>query len=121
MLLLSLVSCLLSGENESRKSANAGKLALFFQMQTFSDPVSLQSVVSIPIAFRCYCQKYTLSFLCTGPFYVGGQLEKAVVLLTYGDYNGKYSFEWKIPKIRFLMWFSVSGLYKRIWYIFWAQ
>ena len=82
-------------------SANTGKLALFSEMQTFSDPVSLQSVVSISITlFRCNCTKiYTLSFQFTDPFYVGGQLEKAAVQLTYGDYNGKYSFEWKILKM----------------------
>ena len=38
-------------------------------------------------------QTYTLSFQCNDPFYAGGQLEKAVIKLTYGDYNGKYSFE----------------------------
>ena len=48
VLLLSLVFCLVSGKNESRKSLNTGKLALvFFQMQAFSDPVSLQSDASI--------------------------------------------------------------------------
>ena len=41
---------MLSGENESRNSANTGKLALFFQMQAFSDPVSLQSDVSLSFA-----------------------------------------------------------------------
>ena len=44
------MSCLLSGENESRNSANTGKLALFFQMQASSDPVSLQSDVSLSFA-----------------------------------------------------------------------
>ena len=95
MLLLSLVACLLSGENESRKSANTGKITLFFQMQAFSDPVLLQSVASISITlFRCNCKKNTrfpFNAHCTDQFYVGGQLEKAVVLLTYGGYNGKYS------------------------------
>ena len=43
-------------------------------------------------------QKYTLSFLCKDTFDVGGQLEKAVVQLTYGD-----SFEWKILKMRLLL------------------
>ena len=43
VLLLLLVSCLLSGEDESRKSLNTGRLVLFFQMQASSDPVSLQS------------------------------------------------------------------------------
>ena len=60
MLLLSLVSCLLSGENESRKSAITGKLALFFQMQASSDPVSLQSDASIAITLlRCNFTKNT--------------------------------------------------------------
>ena len=60
VLLLSLVSCLLSGVNESRKLANTGKLALFFQTQAYSDPVSLQSAVSISIMlFRCNCTKNT--------------------------------------------------------------
>ena len=46
--------CLLSGENESRNSANTGKLVLFFQMQASSDPVSLQSDVSLSFAlFGC--------------------------------------------------------------------
>ena len=72
---------MLSGENESRKSSNTGKIALFFKMQAFSDPVSMQSVVSISILHK----KYTFSFQCTDSFYVGGQLEKAVVQLTYGD------------------------------------
>ena len=44
----------LSGENESRNSANTGKLALFFQMQASRDPVSLQSDVSLSFAlFGC--------------------------------------------------------------------
>ena len=48
------MSCLLSGENESRKWANTGKLALFFQMQASSDPVSLQSSAFISITlFGC--------------------------------------------------------------------
>ena len=65
------MSCLLSGENESRNSANTGKLALFFfQMQASSDPVSLQSDVSLSYAlFGCnFTKKYTLSFHYTGPF-----------------------------------------------------
>ena len=88
------MSCLLSGENESRNSANTGKLALFFfQMQASSDPVSLQSDVSLSFAlFGCnFTKKYTLSFQYseyTGPFYDGGQFENAVIKLTYGDYNG---------------------------------
>ena len=50
----SLVSCLLSGEKESRKWENTGKLALFFQMQASSDPVSLESSAFISIMlFRC--------------------------------------------------------------------
>ena len=80
------MSCLLSGENESRNSANTGKFALFFQMQASSDPVSLQSDVSLSFAlFGC---NFTLSFQYTGPFYDGGQFENAVVKVTYGDYNG---------------------------------
>ena len=84
------MSCLLSGKNESRNSANTGKLALFFQMQASSDPVSLQSDMSLSFAlFRCnFTKKYTLSFQYTGPFYDGGQFENAVVKETYGDYNG---------------------------------
>ena len=84
------MSCLLSGENESRNSANTGKLALFFQMQASSDPVSLQSDVSLSFAlFGCnFTKKYTLSFQFTGPFYDGGQFENAMVKVTYGDYNG---------------------------------
>ena len=83
------MSCLLSWENESRNSANTGKLALFFQIQASSDPVSLQSDVFLSFAlFGCNFTKYTLSFLYTGPFYYGGQFENAVVKLTYGDYNG---------------------------------
>ena len=79
------MSCLLSGENESRNSANTGKLALFFQMQASSDPVSLQSL-SFAL-FGCnFTKKYTLSFQYTCPFYDGGQFENAVVKLTYGDY-----------------------------------
>ena len=84
------MSCLLSGENESRNSANTGKLALIFQMQVSSDPVSLQSDVSLSLAlFGCnFTQKYTLSFQYTCLFYDGGQFENAVVKVTYGDYNG---------------------------------
>ena len=84
------MSCLLSGENESRNSADTGKLALFFQMQASSDPVSLQSDVSLSYAlFGCnFTKKYTLSFQNTGPFYDDGQFENAVVKLTYRDYNG---------------------------------
>ena len=105
------MSCLFSGENESRKSANAGKLALFFQMQTFSDPVSLQSIVSISVTlFRCNCTKDTRFPLYAHIHFMSvvNLKKKTVVQLTYGDYNGKYSFEWKIPKMRFLMSFSVS-------------
>ena len=89
VLVQQLVSCLLSGENESRNSANTCKLALFFQMQASSDPVSLQSDVSLLFAlFGCNFNKiYSLSFQHTGPFYDGGQFENAVVKLTYGDYN----------------------------------
>ena len=83
------MSCLLSGENESRNSENTGKLALFFQMQASSDPVSLQSDVSLSFAlFGCNFTKNTLSFQFTGPFYDSDQFENAVVKLTYGDYNG---------------------------------
>ena len=84
------MSCLLSGENESRNSANTGKLALLFQMQASSDPVSFQSGVSLSFAlFGCnFTKKYTLSFQYTCPFYDGGQFENAVVKLTYGDYYG---------------------------------
>ena len=32
-----------------------------------------------------------LSFQWKDQFYIGGQLENAVVTLTYGDYNGNYS------------------------------
>ena len=76
-------------ENESRNSANTCKLALFFQMQASSDPVSLQSDVSLSFElFGCnFTKKYTLSFQYTGPFYDGGQFENALVKLTYGDYN----------------------------------
>ena len=61
------------------------KLALFFQMQASSNPVSLQSDVSLSIApLRCnFTKKYTLSFQYTGPFYDGGQRENAVIKLTY--------------------------------------
>ena len=84
------MSCLLSGENESRNSANTSELALFFHMQASSDPVSLQSDVSLLFAlFGCnFTKKYTLSFQYTGPFYDGGQFGNAVVKVTYGDYNG---------------------------------
>ena len=83
------MSCLLSGENESRNSANTGKLALFFQMPASSDNVSLQSDVSLSFElFGCNFTKKTLSFQYTGPFYDGGQFENAVVKVTYGDYNG---------------------------------
>ena len=60
-----LLSCLLSGENESRNSANTGKLALFFQMQASSDPVSLQSDVSLSFAlFGCnFTKKKIHTFL----------------------------------------------------------
>ena len=46
------MSCLLKGGNESRNSANTGKLALFFQisMQASSDLVSLQLDVSLSFA-----------------------------------------------------------------------
>ena len=59
-------------------------------MQASSDPVSLQSDVSLLFAlFDCnFTKKYTLFFQYTGPFYDGGQFENAVVKLTYGDYNG---------------------------------
>ena len=54
------MSCLVSGENESRNSANTGKLALFFQMQASGDPVSLQSDVSLSFSlFGCYFTKNT--------------------------------------------------------------
>ena len=78
------MSCLLKGENESRNSANTGKLALFFQMQASSDPVSLQLDVSLSFApfGRNFTKKYTLSFQYTGPFYDGGKFENAVVKLT---------------------------------------
>ena len=83
------MSCLLSGENESRNSANIGKLALFFQMQASSDPVSLQSDVSLSFGYwMLFHKKYTLYFQYTGPFYDGDQFENAVVKVTYGDYNG---------------------------------
>ena len=60
VLVLQLVSCLLSVENESRNSAKTGKLALFFQMQASSDPVSLQSDVSLSFAlFGCNFTKNT--------------------------------------------------------------
>ena len=83
------MSCLLSGENESKNSAYTGKLALFFQMQASSDPVSLQSDVSLSFALFGwnFTKKYTLSFQYTGPFYDGGQFENAVVKLTNIDYN----------------------------------
>ena len=76
--------------NESRNSAFTGKLALFFQMQASSDPVSLQSDVSLSFAlFGCnFTKKYTLSFQYTGLFYDCDQFENAVVKLKYGDYNG---------------------------------
>ena len=79
MLLLSLVSCLLIGENKSSESANTGKFPLFFQMQTSSDPLLLQSDIYFYInyAFKMlYHRKQPLSFQCTHSFYVGGQLEK---------------------------------------------
>ena len=83
------MSCLLSGENKSRNSANTGKLALFFQIQASSDPASLQSDVSLSFAlFGCNFTKNTLSFQYTGPFYDGGQFENAVVKVTYGEHNG---------------------------------
>ena len=84
------MSCLLSGKNKSRNSANTGKLALFFQMQASSDPVSLQSDVSLSFApfWMLFHKKYTLSFQYAVPFYDGGQFENAVVKLTFGDYNG---------------------------------
>ena len=83
------MSCLLSGENESRNSANTGKLALFFQMQASSNPVSLQSDVSLSFAlFGCNVTKNTHFPFNTGPFYDDGQFENAVVKVAYGDYNG---------------------------------
>ena len=58
-------------------------------MQASSDPVSLQSDVSISfVLFGCNFTKNTLSFQYTGPFYDGGQFENAVVKLTYEYYNG---------------------------------
>ena len=54
MLVLWLVSCLLSGHNESRNSSFTGKLAMSFQMQASSDPVSLQSDVSLSFALFGY-------------------------------------------------------------------
>ena len=53
-------------------------------MQASSDPVSLQSDVSLSFAlFGCnFTKKYTLSFQYTGPFYDGGQFENAVVKVT---------------------------------------
>ena len=54
------MSCLLSGENESRNSAKTGKIALFFQMQASRDPVSLLSDVSLSFAlFGCNFTKNT--------------------------------------------------------------
>ena len=53
---VSAIACVLLAQwgDECRKSANTGKLALFSQILTFSDPVSLQLVVSISFAlFRC--------------------------------------------------------------------
>ena len=70
------MSCLLSWENESRNSVNTDKLALFFQMQASSDPVSVQSDVSLSFAlFGC-------NFTKIGPFYDGGQFENAVTICT---------------------------------------
>ena len=46
--------------NESRNSANTGKLALFFHMQALSDPVSMQSDVSLSFElFGCNFTKNT--------------------------------------------------------------
>ena len=72
------MSCLLSGENESRKSAITGKLALFFQVQASSDPVSLQSDASIAITRSQKNTRFPFN-----AFYVNGQLENAVVKLTW--------------------------------------
>ena len=83
------MSCLLSGENESRKSANTGNLALFFQMQASIDSVSLQSDVSLSFAlFSCNFTKIHTFLSIHRLFHDGGQLENAVVKLTYGYYNG---------------------------------
>ena len=61
VLVLQLVSCLFCWENESRNSANTGKLCLFFQMQASSDPVSLQSYVSLSFTlFGCNFTKIHL-------------------------------------------------------------
>ena len=73
------MSCLLSGENESRNSANTGKLALFFQMQASSDPVSLQSDVSLSFAlFGCNFTKNT-----PFPFNIQVRFMKVVNLIVY--------------------------------------
>ena len=85
VLLLKLVSCLLSGENESRTLANTGKLALFSQKQASSDPVlfSCSQVSLYHLRFLAVISpKNNFSFQYTGPFYDSGQLENAVVKLT---------------------------------------
>ena len=92
------MSCSLSGDNESRKSSNTGKLALFFfQMQAFSDPVLLQSDVYICIrSIRCnFTENKRFPFNAQIQFMLVVNLINAVVKLTYGDYNGK----WKIMKM----------------------
>ena len=56
-----------------------GKLALFFQMQASSDPVSLQSDVSLSFAlFGFNFTKNTHFPFNTRSFYDGSQFEKAV-------------------------------------------
>ena len=83
------MSCLLSWENESRNSANTGKLALFFQMQASSDPVSLQSDVSLSFAlFGLFHKNTHFPFNTQVRFMTEVNLKMRWCKFTYGDYNG---------------------------------
>ena len=116
------VSCLLSGENESRNSANTGKEALFFQMQASSDPVSLQSDVSLSVAlFGCNFTKYTHF-----PFNIQVRFMRVVNLkVRWSNWHMEIimviQFECKILKMWFLMLISVSIWYKLLWCVCWAH
>ena len=61
----------------------------FFQMQASSDPVSLQSVVSLSCAlFGCNFTKNTHVRFNTRSFLRRWSIGNAVVKLRYGGYNG---------------------------------
>ena len=62
-----------------------------------------------------------LSFQGKDQFYVGGQLENAVVTLTYGDLNGNYSLMKNPANCILNVIFFVSVHFKIIRYVFCAH